>query len=505
MARVSARTVRRVVGGVAVAAVVLAAFGLASLRPSHFRRQIVAALSEQLDSDVEIGELNGSIFPSLKLTGTGLVVRHHGRAELPPLITLQRFSVDASLLELLHRPMRIRDVRGEGLTVQIPPRDDRGDDTRRELKSPFVIEHMEATGAQLIMIPRRADRQPRVFLIHSVSLESFAFDRQAPFRALLTNPLPKGEIDATGTLGPWRAIEPGSTPVAGRFILTKADLGTIRGLGGTLDGTGTFEGRLDRIDVLADTNTPDFSLDVGGAPVALLARAQVVVDGTDGDTTLQTVEASFLDTTVLARGTVLGSQNDTGRSVTLDVDIAQGRIEDLLELVISSPEPLMTGDVTMTAKIELPREPRPVVERLKLQGEFGVSGARFTGGLQSKIRELSHRGRGRNSNDVAAEVVSGLRGRLVLDEGTADFSDLTFDVPGASVRLAGRYALRSGTLDFRGTLRLRATVSQAAGGGIKSALLKVFDPFFRKPGAGTQLPIHISGTRREPKFGLDLF
>jgi hypothetical protein len=488
-----------------IAAVVLAALGLAAVRPSRFRHQIAAALSEQLDSNVEIADLDGSIFPSLKLTGTGLVVRHRGRAGVPPLMTLQRFSVEGSLLGLLRRPIHIRDVRGEGLTIQIPPRGDRGDDTRRELKSPFVIDHLEATGAQLIMIPRRADRRPRIFQIHTVSLESFAFDRQAPFRALLTNPVPEGEIDATGTLGPWRAVEPGSTPVAGRFTLTRADLGTIRGLGGTLDGTGTFEGRLDRIEVLADTSTPDFRLDVGSAPVPLLARAHVVVDGTDGDTTLETVEARFRDTTVLARGAVLRSQDDTGRSVALDVDIDRGRIEDLLELVISSPEPLMTGEVSMQATMELPREPRPVVERLKLRGEFGVAGARFTGGLQAKVSELSRRGRGRNAGEAAGEVVSNLRGHLVLDEGIASFSDLTFEVPGASIRLAGRYALRSETLDFRGTLRLTATVSQAAGGGVKSALLKVFDPFFRKPGAGTQLPIRILGTRSEPKFGLDLF
>ena len=501
----SARTVRRVAAGVAVAAVVLAALGLVAVRPAHFRNQIVGALSEQLDSHVEIAELDGSIFPSLKLTGTGLVVRHHGRTDVPPLITLRRFSVEGSLLALVRRPIRIRDVRGDGLTIQIPPRGDRGHDTRRELKSPFVIEHLEATGAQLIMIPRRADRRPRVFQIHTVSLTSFAFDRQAPFRALLTNPVPEGEIDATGTLGPWRAVEPGSTPVAGRFTLTKADLGTIRGLGGTLDGAGTFEGRLDRLDVLADTNTPDFRLDVGGAPVPLRASAHVVVDGTDGDTILETVEARFLDTTVLARGAVLRSPDDTGRSVTLDVDIDRGRIEDLLKLVISSPEPLMTGEVSMQATLELPREQRPVVERLKLQGEFGVTGTRFTGGLQAKVGELSQRGRGRNAGEATGDVVSRLRGRLVLDEGTASFSDFTFQVPGASIRLAGRYALRSETLDFRGTLRMTATVSEAAGGGVKSALLKFFDPIFRKPGAGTQLPIRISGTRSEPKFGLDLF
>jgi hypothetical protein len=43
------------------------------------------------------------------------------------------------------------------------------------------------------------------------------------------------------------------------------------------------------------------------------------------------------------------------------------------------------------------------------------------------------------------------------------------------------------------------------GGGVKGFFLKAFDPFFKKPGAGMVLPIKIAGTRRAPKFGLDMF
>jgi hypothetical protein len=37
----------------------------------------------------------------------------------------------------------------------------------------------------------------------------------------------------------------------------------------------------------------------------------------------------------------------------------------------------------------------------------------------------------------------------------------------------------------------------------KSWLLKPIDPFFRKNGAGTEIPIRVTGTQGEPKFGLD--
>jgi hypothetical protein len=82
---------------------------------------------------------------------------------------------------------------------------------------------------------------------------------------------------------------------------------------------------------------------------------------------------------------------------------------------------------------------------------------------------------------------------------------LTFSVPGAAVELAGRYGLRDERIDFRGRLKMQATLSQVAGGGVKGFFLKAFDPFFRKPGAGLVLPIKIQGTRSDPKFGLDMF
>jgi len=40
--------------------------------------------------------------------------------------------------------------------------------------------------------------------------------------------------------------------------------------------------------------------------------------------------------------------------------------------------------------------------------------------------------------------------------------------------------------------------------GAKSFFLKLADPIFKKKGAGAVIPIKITGTREEPKFGLDL-
>jgi hypothetical protein len=69
------------------------------------------------------------------------------------------------------------------------------------------------------------------------------------------------------------------------------------------------------------------------------------------------------------------------------------------------------------------------------------------------------------------------------------------------VELAGTYGLRDEKLDFHGTLRLNAKLSQVTT-GFKSFLLKPFDPFFRKNGV-TVLLIKVTGTREQPSFGLE--
>jgi hypothetical protein len=83
-----------------------------------------------------------------------------------------------------------------------------------------------------------------------------------------------------------------------------------------------------------------------------------------------------------------------------------------------------------------------------------------------------------------------------------ELSNLTFDVPGAAVSLAGLYDLDADKLDFHGELRLDAKVSQTLTGWKRWAA-KPLDPFFSKDGAGTLLKIQITGDSSNPQFGLD--
>jgi hypothetical protein len=89
-----------------------------------------------------------------------------------------------------------------------------------------------------------------------------------------------------------------------------------------------------------------------------------------------------------------------------------------------------------------------------------------------------------------------------MEGGVITLPNLKYTVPGADIELKGTYGVESGALNFDGTAKMQATVS-AMVGGWKGLLLKPADRFFKKDGAGTEVPIHIDGTRQDPHFKID--
>ena len=188
--------------------------------------------------------------------------------------------------------------------------------------------------------------------------------------------------------------------------------------------------------------------------------------------------------------------------MALDIVMGQARVEDVLRMAIKTESP-MQGALQLTTKFLLPPGEADVADRLRLDGRFTMARVRFASyDVQGKINELSHRSRGLGPDQRSDRVVSNFQGRFRLADGRLTLPSLTFSVPGANVQLAGRYALKPETLDFTGALLMDAKVSETQT-GIKSLLLKVVDPLFRRNGR-TTIPIHVRGTRNEPDFGLDV-
>jgi hypothetical protein len=419
----------------------------------------------------------------------------------------------------MERPRRVHSVAVSGLRITITPKGDRvrdnehggcqgarrhpADSPATVTETPVLVDVLRAPGTELELLPRNPAKRPRRFSIRALTIHALTIDRPFQYDADLTNPTPQGLIHAKGQFGPWIADDPGLSPVSGRYSFNEVDLGSIEGLAGNLTSAGAYNGVLEQILVHGQTTTPDFGLTTGGAPAPLDTEFDACVDGSDGDTYLDRVEAMLSGTPIVARGRIEGTVGAEGRTVSLEVGIDKGRIEDVLALAVNGA-PLMRGALSVDASLLLPPGAGPVVRRLQLDGRFGLAGTRFTGrALQAKINEFSRRGRGDVKDDPSQNVVSNLRGRFTLKDGVMHLPSLNFAVPGAEVRVAGRYGLESEALAFTGTVRLQAKVSQTTT-GVKSLLLKLVDPLFSRRDAGTVLPIRITGTRDEPKFGVDV-
>ena len=410
----------------------------------------------------------------------------------------------------------VSHVKLEGLQVQIPPgrptNQNSGrpastigttDDVTLSVKD-FIVDELVAPDARLVIIPRSADSKPKVWLLHRLKMRSVGLYTAMPFESQLTNAVPPGEITTSGTFGPWARSDPGETPLAGDFTFDHADLSVFKGLSGTLSARGSYRGQLERLEVDGETETPDFSVKISGHAVPLSTTYHAIVDGTNGDTTLDPVKATFVKSSLVARGGVYDVKGIDGRHVTLQITMEQGRLEDVMQLAVNSPKPPMVGSLSLLTNFKLPPGDADVVQQLQLDGAFAISNGRFTNPeVQTKVNELSSKASGKKSRtERASAVASDFRGSFTLNRGTLVIPKVAFDVPGAVIELTGQYALEPETIDFSGHLFMDAKISQTTT-GFKSLLLKAVDPLFRRNGK-TVVPIRINGTRKDPHFGVDV-
>ena len=488
----------------------------ASRATPQVRDRIVAALNERFESQVALDTLQVGIFPRPEVSGSGLTLRHNNRTDVPPLITIDSFLAGAGLRGLFGQPLRLNEISLDGLQIRVPPGGVRitgdvndheeGEHVPHEMPpSPIFIDQIVSRTARLEIISRRPGRLPRVFEIHDLVMRDFGGNEGARFQAGVSNPIPRGRVETSGLFGPWHADEPGLTPVSGEYTFNNADLDSIKGIGGILSSLGKYSGVLERIVVEGQTETPDFSIDVAGQPVPLNTRFTAIVDGTNGDTFLERVEARINESLIVAHGEVARTEDVKGRHVKLDVEIDGARLEDLMRLAVKAATPPMTGQVDVATTFLLPAGDADVIDRLQLDGRFQLARARFANvDVQKKIATLSLRGRGQeDALPDGNSVVSNLSGSFRMRNARLSFSNLTFAVPGAVVQLSGTYDLRAEEVNFTGDLLTDASLADMTS-GFKSLLARVAQPLFRRKGGGSRLPIRISGARNKPSFGLDV-
>lgn len=478
------------------------------------RARVVQTLTARFHTQVDLMSLNISVYQGVIVSGKQLSI--YGKADpnihapgVQPLIGVDQFSFQVGVLDLLHSPMHVGTVFIKGLQLNIPPKRNGGREKPLGSgtgKISIVVDQFHAENADLIINTDKPGKEPLEFAIRNLWMKDIGAGRPLTFTAALINPKPQGFIDSKGEFGPLDSDEPRETPVRGEYQFTHADLGTIAGIGGILSSTGKYHGRLDHISVEGQTDTPDFRLDVSNSPVPLKTNFHAVVDGTNGNTYLQPVNATLLNTNIVAQGSVVRSKVPHGHHIKLDVSIANGHIDDLLRLAVRTRPPVMAGNLHLKTELDIPAGTEDISKRLHLNGKFQVTGAHFSNDkIQSKIDDLSMRSKGKPklaTDNVPDNVKTRMSGNFVLRDSMITSPNIVFQMPGTRVNLGGSYSMDGNKFDFRGHARFDAKLSQMVGGW-KSIFLKPVDPFFSKNGAGTVLPIRIDGTKSEPHFGLD--
>ena len=473
--------------------------------------RMLLALQEHYRADVHLENLHITLIPSVYATADNFVLPNRRGGNVPPLITVKHLAVQANLFQLLRKPVHLSMVELDGMEIKVAPKQPNSNASAQAQQQPkqhtrlanFIIDRVEANGTMLYILRKDPTAEPLLFDLRRLALRSAGVGQPMSFISTLTNPTPPGLIQTTGHFGPWNFDEPSATKVDGHYDFQHADLSVFNGISGILSSVGDYRGMLNNIMVDGTTDTPDFQLDHGGQAVHLTTQFHAIVDGTNGNTYLQPVNAHFLNTDISTAGEVAGQKGKKGKTIALDVDLQKAYVQDVLALAAKSSQPMLTGAIALKAKLTLPPGNDPVLQKMLLKGAFNITDMKFTAEkMKSALTGLSRRGQGKPKDTSINNVAAQITGNFDLRKSNISFSQLQFSEPGAMAQVKGSYGLSSGKLNFAGDVRLDATVSQTET-GIKHILLVPFDPMFKRHGAGTYLPIQVVGTRDHPDINLE--
>jgi hypothetical protein len=474
------------------------------------QQAVTAALRDRFARPVQIRSFHKTYFPP-GCVAEGVSFEHRKYKDLPPLITVEKLIIKGSYAGLISPQKRVGQVQVIGLHVLVPPKRPGQKQssvmplTDSGSKKSLAIGEIATDGALLEFLPKQAGKEPYKIQIHHLILDHVGEHGPTSFRASLLNTEPPGEIHSSGKFGPWNADDPGSTPVSGSYTFDKADLEVFKGISGTLSTQGKYSGTISQIECTGTADVPDFRVSTSSHALHVSTDYEAVVDGTNGDTTLQSVKSHFLGTTVLAKGDVTGHPNQHGKLAAVDLVVRDGRIDDLLRMFTAAAKPAMTGAIILHGKAEVPPGPTPFLRKLRMDGDFGIGGGKFKNPqAQQPINRLTESARGESKKQEEEDprtILSNLKGHVSVRNGIATLTHVTFNAPGTFAEVEGTYNLLDHGVNLIGVLHTTGKLSDATS-GFKAIMMKAINPFLKKKSV-TVVPFTIKGTSKNPSFALD--
>jgi hypothetical protein len=468
---------------------------------------VVAGLQQKFGTHVEVKSFHSNFFPP-SCVAEGVTFRRNTEAGVTPIATVARLTIEGSYPGFFAVPKRISHVTVEGLHVFAAPASEKAGPAAPPVQpadqTKIEIGDITADNSVVEFASGAAGAKPLRFEIHKLTINDVSDGQPMAFHAELSSPLPPGEIRAEGEFGPLDTKNPEAAPASGSYIFERANLGVFPGIGGTLYSTGKFEGKLNQLEVAGMTDTPDFNVSPNPHTVHLRTQFHAVVNGWNGDVSLKNVKAQLGNSIVLARGDISSKGASNGKTVSLTGIENEGSITDWLELLAHNHHAKMTGTMKFRTIVYVPPGPKDFIDRVNLRGDFEIGQADFTkSATQEKVNNLSRAAQGQKPGDAPESVFENMRGHVEMDNGVANVNDLYFGIPGALAHMHGTYGVDNDKIDLHGNLRVDQKLSKSQS-GLKSVFLKAIEPMMKKKRAGEIVPVKITGTLKEPSYGLDV-
>jgi hypothetical protein len=394
----------------------------------------------------------------------------------------------------------------EGLRIEVPvysgaPAPNNSAGASQKLSTSFgEVETQDAA----VIVKRSRGAEPLVFTVHRLALKSVGSDAGLSYEGFVSNPEPPGEIHVRGRFGPWESKELKDVPLSGSYTFENADLGKFRGIAGLLSSTGSFDGPFGQIAVRGAVQVPAFEVTRSHHAVPLRATFDAAVDATHGDVSLNAVDASFLQTAVHAEGRIASKGEKSGKTASLNLAVRHGQIQDVLRLFVAGEIPPMDGIADLETHVEIPPGEEPFLGKIGMNGTFAIRDAALTSeDRQSQVDLLSKRASGNKKQKQTDRVNGRLGGSVVVRDGKALFTPVSFQIPGASITMNGQFNLLNQHLDFHGDARTQAELSDDTT-GVKAVLLKPINSLFKKKNAGADVRVEMTGTYDHPHCGIEL-
>lgn len=524
-----------VAAGVVILGLFVAGWILSRRFEPIVREQTIGYLSRRFDADVTLSGfkvamgwrdpirvlMNKGRGAIIKARIEGLSLRPRSLPYKDPIFAIDKLEFRFDLSTFWDRPVIIDEINLDTFTINVPPKEDRAHVVPKEepgksqappeqqqpaqpseKKPAVLVKLITAKTAILRMLPKDPNKVPLKFDIYNLRLTDAGPGVPMKFTVYMKNAKPPGIINAEGSFGPWSSKSPAETPLNGTYSFDNADLGVFKGIAGKLNSTGRFEGTLQYLDVKGEARVPDFRLTHANNAVPLATTFSAIVDGTNGNTFLDPVEATLGNTVFTVTGSIARWHEDKGKTITLKAKFIRGRIEDCLRLAMPGESTVLRGAIELDTDIEIPPKKVPVLEKLELKGRFRMKDALFTSPeLRKHIDDYSRRSQGKPFDDEIRNVRCNIAGTFHFGGGRFRATALSASLPGIQASLPGVYYFRSERLDFHGDIKLDAKLSQMMKTSWKRWALKPVDPFFAKKGAGTYVKVKVVGTRSKPEFG----